>query len=168
MPKILPLVIYPSPVLRNKTREIGIEELQQPKIQQLILDMKKTMLESDGIGLAAIQVGENIRLAVINTSDGVLALVNPIIISKSFRKSIGDEGCLSVPGVFGLVKRPIKIRIQAIDSKGKEVKFTAAGMFARVIQHEVDHLDGILFIDRVKKITIGQDILKKMRAKDSH
>jgi len=163
MPKLLPIKIYPCPVLRQKSQELKSEELQKKDIQQLILDMEKTMKEKDGVGLAAPQIGRSIRVAVINTEDGSLVLINPKILRKFWKKEILEEGCLSLPEIFGLVKRSTKIKLVALNKKGKKVKFTASGMFARVIQHEVDHLDGVLFIDRAKEIVKGEEKLGNMK-----
>jgi len=162
MARLLPITIYPCPALRQKSREITTEELQKKEIQQLILDMGKTMTEKDGVGLAAPQIGQNLRLVVISTKDGSLALVNPKILKKSWRKEILEEGCLSLPEIYGLVKRPLKIKLVAFNKNGKKVKFEATGFFARVIQHELDHLDGVLFIDKIKEITKGKDRLEKI------
>lgn len=159
---LLTLKIYPEPILRSKTKELTTEELRSKEMQQLILDMSETMIKADGVGLAAPQIGHAIRMTVINTEDGNLVLINPKILHKSWRKELGEEGCLSIPKVFGLVKRSAKIKLTALDKTGKRLKFTASGLFARVIQHEVDHLDGILFIDKAKEITVGHEILKKM------
>ena len=114
--------------------------------------MAKTMLKTDGVGLAAPQIGKNIRLAVINSKDGVFCLINPKFTKKSWAREIGQEGCLSIPGVFGKVKRHKKISLTYTDKDGKKTKMTAIGMMARVIQHEIDHLDGILFIDKAVEI----------------
>lgn len=114
--------------------------------------MVKTMIKADGVGLAAPQIGKNIRLIVINSKDGVFCLVNPKFIKKSWARELGQEGCLSIPGVFGEVKRHKKISLAYYNQEGKKVKLTAEGMMARVIQHEIDHLDGILFIDKAVKI----------------
>lgn len=113
--------------------------------------MINTMRRSQGIGLAAPQVGVSQRLIVIAFQKEPLILFNPEISKKSFKKESGEEGCLSVPGVFGLVKRHYKISVAALDKSEKKINFVAEGMLARVIQHEVDHLNGILFIDRIKK-----------------
>ena len=93
-----------------------------------------------------------------------MPLINPKITRRSWKKDVVEEGCLSIPQVFGTVKRPVKIWVSTQDLNGQKVKFTANGMFARVIQHEVDHLNGILFIDKVSQITGGQDILDKISA----
>ncbi|MDD2807777.1 MAG: peptide deformylase [Patescibacteria group bacterium] len=160
---LLTLKIYPEPILRSQAKTLTTEELRSQEIQQLILDMGQTMQQADGVGLAAPQVGKSISLAVINTEDGNLVLINPKISYKSWRQELGEEGCLSIPKVFGLVKRSIKIKITALDQTGKKIKFTATGMFARVIQHEIDHLNGVLFIDKAKEISSGQEILKTMQ-----
>ena len=162
MTKILPVKIYPCPVLRQKSKELKSEELPKKEIQQLLLDMEKTMIEKDGVGLAAPQVGRNLRVIVISTEDGSVVLVNPKILRKSFKKEIMEEGCLSLPEVFGLVKRSQKVRVVAMDKTGKKMKFKASGMFARVIQHEVDHLEGVLFIDKAREIVKGKDKLQRM------
>ncbi|MFA6409999.1 MAG: peptide deformylase [Candidatus Buchananbacteria bacterium] len=164
MAKLLPIKIYSCPVLRQKSKALKSEELQKKEFGQLLLDMEKTMKEKDGVGLAAPQIGKSIRVVVISTADGSVFLINPKILKKSWKKEILEEGCLSLPEVWGLVKRSLKITIVALDPKGKKMKFTASGMFARVIQHEVDHLDGILFIDKAKKITQGADKLEAMKS----
>lgn len=164
MAELLPIKIYPCPILRRKSQELKNQELQQKEIQQLILDMEKTMIEKDGIGLAAPQVGRNIRVVVISTKDGSLVLVNPRILHRSWKKEIMEEGCLSLPEIFGPVKRSAKIKLVALNKTGKKIKFKASGMFARVIQHEVDHLDGVLFIDGAKEITKGEKNLDKLKA----
>lgn len=122
-----------------------------PEIKRLIIDMVETMKANDGIGLAAPQIGQNLRLFVINTGKGALALINPRIIWKSFRKEIEEEGCLSCPGIWGGVKRAKKIWVLTKNEHGKYLFFKAHGLFSRVIQHELDHLNGILIIDKIKK-----------------
>lgn len=162
MAKLLPIKIYPCPVLRQKSRELKVEELQKKEIKQLLLDMDLTMKKKDGLGLAAPQVGHNVRLIVINTKDGSLVLINPKILRKFWRKEILEEGCLSLPEIFGLVKRSTKIKLIALNKNGKKIKFSASGMFARVLQHEIDHLDGVLFIDKVSEIVKGKEKLERM------
>lgn len=161
MAKLLDVKVFTCPILRKKSRELRSDELQKDEIRQLILNMDKTMKEKDGAGLAAPQIGHNLRLIVINTQDGSMVLVNPKILRKSWRKEVMEEGCLSLPQVFGLVKRNYKIKLTALNKDGKKVEFSAQGMLARVLQHEIDHLDGIMFIDRAKKITEGKEILEK-------
>lgn len=163
MVKILPIKIYSCPILRKKSRKLKAEELQEKKIKQFISDMEKTMLEKDGVGLAAPQVGHNLRVVVIKTEEGNLVLINPKILRKSWRKDLMEEGCLSLPEIFGLVKRPTRIKLVALDKNGKRIKFKAVGYFARVIQHEVDHLEGVLFIDKAQEIVKGKEYLNKMK-----
>jgi len=148
MAKLLKIVTYPNKILRAPNAKINQVD---DKLRRLILDMELTMRERDGVGLAAPQVGKNIRLIVINTKDEILAMINPKISKKSWQKEIGDEGCLSVPDFFGPVKRHKKINISYLDKNNKKIKMTAEGLLARVIQHEVDHLNGILFIDYIRK-----------------
>ncbi len=149
---ILSIIADPNPVLRQKAQEINLAKIKSEEIRRLISDMKETVGPVGGIGLAAPQIGLSVRIIVINLEDKKMALINPVITRFSWRKEISEEGCLSVPGKFGLVKRSKVIKIKAFNEDGKEIKFKAKGLFARVIQHEIDHLDGILFIDRTKKI----------------
>jgi peptide deformylase len=152
MPKILDIIINPNPILRKKSEEIKIEDLNNKDLQELMENMAPTMLEKDGVGLAAPQVGKNIRLIVINTKDGVQHFINPKIIKKSILKEWGEEGCLSVPHVFGMVKRSKKVYCEYFNIKGEKKSIEAYGLMARILQHEIDHLDGILFIDKAKDI----------------
>lgn len=107
----------------------------------------------NGVGIAAPQVSKSIQLIVVNMKDQPLVLINPKIILKSIRKELGEEGCLSVPGVFGMVKRSKTVRVKALNQKGGKLFLKAKGMLARVLQHEIDHLLGILFIDKVVRYT---------------
>jgi len=152
MSRILKIITNPNPILRNKSEEIAIKEISSNKFQGLCSDMAKTMIESDGIGLAAPQIGKNIRVIVINTKNGELCMINPKITRKSWKKEWGEEGCLSVPDVFGQVKRHKKIKCRFLNTKAEPVEIEAEGLMARVIQHELDHLNGVLFIDKAKNI----------------
>lgn len=143
----LPIIKEPAASLRQKS--LPIEQIT-PEIKRLILDMAQTMKTAEGVGLAAPQIGQNIRLCVISTDKGLLALINPKIFWKSIRKITEEEGCLSCPNAYIKVKRSKIIYIKCLDQEGKTLSFRAEGFFARVIQHEVDHLDGILIIDKVK------------------
>jgi len=109
------------------------------------------MQKKDGVGLAGPQVGQTIRVIIINTKDGPLAMVNPKITKKSWGKELGEEGCLSIPDFYGTLKRHKKINVIYTDKHNKKIKLAAAGLLARVIQHEVDHLNGVLFIDYIQK-----------------
>ncbi|MGB9763003.1 MAG: peptide deformylase [Minisyncoccia bacterium] len=138
-----------NPILRQKSKEV---EKVTPEIRNLILEMKEIMLQNDGIGLAAPQIGESLRIIVCQIDDKFYSFVNPKIIKTSKKTIIFEEGCLSLPFIFGEVERPEKITLEALDFYGKPIKLKAFGLLARVIQHEIDHLDGILFIDKAKNI----------------
>jgi len=144
------LVIYPDSRLRRTAQVVDLARLQDKKFQELIVDMAKTMLIKDGIGLAAPQVGRNWRLIVVNTDEGVWPMINPIITKLSSSTTIEEEGCLSLPNTFGQVRRAKSLQCYYINELGKECNLTAKGTLARVIQHEIDHLNGILFIDYLK------------------
>lgn len=154
----LPLILYPSPILCKKSD--AIEHYTPEKFSAIIYDMAETMKLHQGIGLAAPQIGKNMRLVIVLTKDGVLPLINPEIKKFSIHKTVSEEGCLSIPGVFGLVRRPYAVTVSAIFEDGTRSEFRAEGLFARVIQHEIDHINGILFIDKTKKITKGKELLK--------
>lgn len=152
MAKKLTILTEPNPLLRREGRDLSLVELNSPSIQTLIKDMVKTMYEADGVGLAASQIGENINLTVIAVKNGELVLVNPKILKYGLLKEKGEEGCLSVPGVWGMVKRSKHIKVNALGLDGEQYSFKANGFFSRVIQHEVDHLNGVLFIDKAQDI----------------
>ncbi len=149
---ILPITTIPNPILRQRAKELSLEDIKTPVIQKLISDMKETVLPAGGIGLAAPQVGFSVRIVIIAVQNKKMALINPEIINFSWRKEATEEGCLSVPEKWGVVKRSKIIKVKALDESGEIVKFKAKDLFARVIQHEVDHLNGVLFIDRAKKV----------------
>ncbi len=146
-----PVVKIPSPVLRQKAAEI---KKIDSKVDQLIDRMFKIMKMANGVGLAATQVGTLQRLFVM-APEGMkpVALINPVII-KSEGSYCGQEGCLSIPGLYGDVTRPDSVIIHAMDRKGRELEYELEGMPAKVAQHELDHLDGILFIDLVDLATV--------------
>ncbi|MFA6919043.1 MAG: peptide deformylase [Patescibacteria group bacterium] len=147
---MLKIITIPNPILRQKAKKIT--DFSDSKIQKLIPQMTEIMLQ-EGVGLAAPQVGESIRLVVVKYKDGSIAMINPKILRKSILKEWGEEGCLSVPGKYGEVKRSKKLTVRYIDEKGKTKTLIANGMLARIIQHETDHLDGILFIDKARNVT---------------
>lgn len=152
MSKIYNIITNPNPILRKKSEEIKPEKISNKNFQDLCDDMILTMKKKDGVGLAAPQIGKNIRLVIVNTKDGPVCAINPKIIKKSLTKAWDDEGCLSVPNTYGKVKRFKKIKCTYLDKTGKKIMIKAEGMMARVFQHEIDHLDGILFIDKAKDI----------------
>lgn len=147
--KTLPILTLPNPILRGKSREVEIKEL--PRLHGFIDALVASMYRNDGIGIAAPQVGTPLRIIVIGTEKSPLILVNPVIRTCSQETEWGEEGCLSVPGVFGKVRRAKKIQVKAVDPLGKALSLKASFLLARVIQHEIDHLDGILFIDKMKR-----------------
>ncbi len=158
---ILKVARMGNPVLRAKARQVDPPEIRQPGFQKLIDDMIETMNEYRGIGLAAPQVHETVRLIVVglqHDEDGeddesaikVVPLINPQVTPIGTETVEGWEGCLSIPEVRGRVPRAAAIRVQALDRRGKPIETTLEGFPARVTQHETDHLDGILFIDRMR------------------
>lgn len=153
--------------LRQKTAKFDFVKFSKKQIKKLIVDMKKMMEKAPGIGLSANQIGLNLKLFVaqipeirlekdgkeISTeSTEFYAIFNPEIKKASKEKTIMEEGCLSVPGVFGEVKRPEKITLEGYNKNGKKIELEAEGLLAKVFQHETDHLNGILFTDRTDKI----------------
>ena len=152
---------YGDPILRQKADPVA--EVT-PEVQRIVADMVETMYHQVGIGLAAPQVGISIRLILVDDgSRGPRALINPTLVER--RGSIrGEEGCLSIPGIFGEVERSEWVRVEAKDAEGQPVAFEARGLQARVIQHEMDHLDGVLFIDRLPPVT--RDRIKKKIQKE--
>lgn len=159
---MLKIIKYPDPILRHRTQEIRNFDNDLKKLAE---KMAKTMYEHDGIGLAAPQVNILKKIIVIGHKDGqsYTPYINPEITFVSRDKTTTDEGCLSLPGIYGLVTRPKKIHIKYQDLDGKTQKAKIKGMEAVIIQHEVDHLNGILFIDKASKITKGQDILDQLK-----
>ncbi len=160
---ILPIVIDPNEVLRAPAQ--SITEIT-PEILQLAADMRETMHAAQGIGLAAPQVGKSLKLIVVEAEGEkrgeevpYLALINPRITWNSTQRTTFTEGCLSIPGVEGDVSRPAQVRVKALDLEGNEVQIEAKGLFARVLQHEIDHLNGKLFTDYLPK--------KELRERDA-
>ncbi|MFA6513821.1 MAG: peptide deformylase [Patescibacteria group bacterium] len=154
MAKKLEILIHPNPILRTKSTEIQINELLNKKMKELLLDMEETMKEKDGAGLAAPQIGKNIRLIVISHEKKTIFLINPTITKKSWARKTEEEGCLSVVNekgeiIYAPVSRHRRINCVYLDETGNKKTLAAEDMLARVIQHEIDHLDGILFIDRL-------------------
>ena len=153
---MLKIVTIPDPILTKKT---SLVKTIDEDINKLVAEMIETCRKANGIGLAAPQIGKSIRLCIINLEHLGLppfALVNPKIVKNSFAKIELEEGCLSIPGIFGMVKRPKKVTVEAQNLDGEKHKFVADGMLARVIQHELDHLDGVLFTTKVTKYTTGK------------
>jgi len=135
-----------SPVLRQRAHEVAAVD---EGVRALVADLFDTMRAANGVGLASNQIGVARRVAVVSVEgQGEHALVNPVIVEAA-GKQVGEEGCLSIPEIFGDVERADRVVVEAMDERGERRRIEATGMLARAIQHEIDHLDGILFLDRV-------------------
>ncbi len=166
---MLKITYYPDPLLRQVA--VPVTEIT-PALRQLAGEMLQTMYEANGIGLAAPQVGRSIRLVVIHLADAgersaddpasqPLVLLNPVITQKSKEKETAEEGCLSLPGLSAKVKRPSEVTVQALGLDGQLHVYVADGIFARCLQHEIDHLEGVLFVDKVSlaaKLSLRGDL----------
>ena len=148
------ILTYPDPfLLRKAAPVIRVDD----RIRELVRDMFETMYAASGVGLAAPQVGVGKRIIIVDVSPvdkeiAPIALVNPEIVERQGLVE-GTEGCLSVPGVEGVVPRAESVLVRALDTQGQPVKIRAEGLLARALQHEIDHLDGVLFIDRIPAAT---------------
>ncbi|KUO65784.1 MAG: peptide deformylase [Gracilibacter sp. BRH_c7a] len=136
-------------ILREKAKEV---KSVTPNIHKLLDNMAETMYDAEGVGLAAPQIGVPKRVVVIDVGDGLVELINPVILTKEGDET-DQEGCLSIPNVVGEVKRAKKVVVQALDRDGVLMEYEAEGLIARAFQHEIDHLDGILFVDVAEKIS---------------
>ena len=157
------IMINPHPVLREKAKKV---RRVTPEIQRLIADMVETMRNAPGVGLAAPQVGVSRRVIVVEFAEGsedpeaeappkppkLYAVVNPEITRRSKSTVLGNEGCLSIPEYYGEVERAESVTIKGLDRHGRAFKLKAKGWLARIFQHEIDHVDGVLFTDRATKI----------------
>jgi len=142
---LLPIHLLGSPVLREPSAPVP--EVTD-EVRRLVDDMFETMDGAEGVGLAANQIGMTVRVAVVDAEGSRIAMINPTIAEAS-GKAREEEGCLSIPDVYGEVTRPERIVLEATDQHGAPYRLEAAGLLARAIQHEIDHLDGILFLDRL-------------------
>ena len=142
---LLNLHLLGSPVLRQRSAEIAAVD---DEVRRLIDDMCETMDAARGVGLAANQVGVARRVAVIDAEGQRFAMINPVIVESSGRDT-AEEGCLSIPDIYGDVTRPERVVLEALDREGNPFRLEAGGLVARAIQHELDHLDGILFLDHL-------------------
>lgn len=145
----LKILKNPDPSLRQKT--IKVKDPLSKDVQDLVSNMLETMRTSNGVGLAATQVGCNLRVCVVQTEDIKYVLINPQITARSKDKIISEEGCLSFPGKFFPIARHSEVQVRYLDEHGKPSKVKGRDLLARAFQHEIDHLDGILIIDRIKK-----------------
>ncbi len=160
---ILDITTDPNEILHKKSAPLAADRFNSPEIKKLAEDMIETMYIKDGVGLAAPQVGQSLALCVIAgkyTPDEKtdLILINPEWEKISIQKTVDEEGCLSVPNTFGEVKRYKKIKVRGQNIKGEKIEFPAEDYFARIIQHEIDHLNGILFIEKAKNLRQNDSI----------
>ncbi|QRI63428.1 peptide deformylase [Shinella sp. PSBB067] len=163
---IKPLIILPDPILRQVSKPI---ETVDGEVKKLADDMLETMYDAPGIGLAAIQIGVARRMLVLDVSkDGEdkkpLVFINPEIVTSSDARSVYEEGCLSIPDYYAEVERPASITVRHLDREGKEQVTEAEGLLATCLQHEIDHLNGVLFIDHISKLKREMVIRKFTKA----
>jgi len=149
-----PLIILPDPVLRQVSNPV---ERVDDAVRKLASDMLDTMYDAPGIGLAAIQVGEPLRLLVIDLAKegedpAPHVFINPEIVATSDARSVYEEGCLSIPDYYAEVERPAQVTVDYLDRQGRQQQLAADGLMATCLQHEIDHLNGVLFIDHISKL----------------
>ncbi len=166
---IKPLIILPDPQLRQASKPI---ERVDTEILRLADDMLETMYDAPGIGLAAVQVGVPRRLLVIDIArEGEdkqpLVFINPEVVASSDERSVYEEGCLSIPDYYAEVERPARVTVKHIDRDGKEQIVEADGLLATCLQHEIDHLNGVLFIDYISRLKRDMVIKKFTKAAKS-
>jgi peptide deformylase len=158
---VLSMRRYGDPILRRLAAPVAAVT---PEIKTLIADMAETMWHQVGIGLAAPQIGVSLRIFVMDDGKrGARAIVNPVVTERGGVVK-EEEGCLSLPGIFAEVERSKSLRIEGLDGEGQPISFEAQGLQAKIIQHELDHLDGVLFIDRLPPVT--RDRIKKKIQKE--
>ena len=153
---ILPILCYPDPRLHTVAKPVAVMDA---RVQQLLDDMLATMYDANGIGLAATQIDVHQRVVVIDVSeerDQPLVLINPQITWASADKQVGDEGCLSVPGIYDGVERSLAVQVRALDRDGREYTLEAEGLLAVCIQHELDHLLGKVFVEYLSPLKRGR------------
>jgi peptide deformylase len=165
------IVLLGERVLREEAHDV---EAFDDELRSLVRDMFETMYHADGIGLAATQVGVRARVLVIDLRredepDTRLALVNPKVVWASGETDKQSEGCLSIPGIEEVVERPWAVRVEGFDPEGREVTVEVDDLYSRALQHEIDHLDGVLFLDRVSalKRRMAMKKWKKLRAEEA-
>ena len=159
---ILKIAKLGHPVLRRPAQPVSAKEISSPEIQRLIRDMIETMRENEGVGLAATQVHQTVQILVVEalgdpkspkeSTTPLTVLINPVITFASENLEEGWEGCLSIPNMRGMVPRYQEIKVQAVDPSGRSIHIHARDFFARVIQHEYDHLIGKIFLDRMRNL----------------
>jgi peptide deformylase len=161
---ILDIRVLGDPILREDTKPVT--EITD-ELRALVRNMFETMYLAKGIGLAAPQVGRTERLAVVDVDDNPLVIINPEVVHAEGKEK-GEEGCLSIPDVYGDVERPARVRVRATDLDGKQIELEADGLFARCLQHEIDHLHGKLFIDYLSVLKRRSALSKWSKEKDKY
>jgi len=151
---LLPILTQEAPILRQKAKRVSRVD---DGIRKLIDDMVETMVAAPGVGLAANQVGVALRVIVVKTDANLYSLVNPEMV-KATGEQVGLEGCLSIPGYVGEVKRALRVVVRGLNRHGKTVRIKGDDLLARAFQHEIDHINGVLFIDRLTSL----DTLRKV------
>ncbi|RFU63331.1 peptide deformylase [Peribacillus glennii] len=153
---ILPIILFPDKILEQKCAKVTSFD---KKLAKLLNNMHETMLEADGVGLAAPQVGVKKQIAVVDIGgdEGIIEMMNPEILEATGEQT-DPEGCLSFPGIYGEVSRPSKVKIRAQDRFGNSFELEAEDFLARAIQHEIDHLNGVLFTSKVSKYFTEEDL----------
>lgn len=162
---VLPIVLYPDERLEKKAAEVA--EITE-EMKKLARDMAETMYKAPGVGLAAPQVGKLVRLVVIDVSekkDSLYVMFNPVITKKSAELLVGEEGCLSLPGIYEDVKRSACVSVEYTDAEGRRQSLDAEGLLAICVQHELDHLDGVVFIDHLSRLKKMRDTAKMKKKK---
>ncbi|HPE03177.1 MAG TPA: peptide deformylase [Thauera sp.] len=152
---LLPILRYPDPRLHTVATPVARVD---DEVRKLIADMAETMYEAPGIGLAATQVDVHKRIVVIDVSEdksGLMALINPEILERS-GEQVCEEGCLSVPGIYEKVSRAERVKVRALNEKGEPFEFEADGLLAVCVQHEIDHLDGKVFVEYLSQLKLGR------------
>ncbi len=158
---MLEIRLYPDPVLREECRPVAVIDDQ---IKQLAADMIAAMYAARGVGLAAPQVGETIRLMIVDIDvekQEPRVFINPVLVKRSKEKATDEEGCLSFPGIMAKVTRPAEVTVEAQDLSGEMQTYACGGLLARALQHEMDHLDGVLFPDKVSpavKLSLREEL----------
>ncbi|MFA6446996.1 MAG: peptide deformylase [Patescibacteria group bacterium] len=156
MPDSFEIITRPAPSLNERSVEVPVPEITTPEFQGFADKLVRTMHVENGIGIAAPQVGVNRRIIALDLGHEKKVLINPEIIKSSEVLVETEEGCLSVPGVWGLVKRPKRVQVRAIDRHGRRIDLELKNLQSVACQHEIDHLNGILFIQKTSEITKGR------------
>jgi peptide deformylase len=162
---ILPIRVLGDPILREETTPVA--EITD-EVRALVANMFETMYLAKGIGLAAPQVGRTERVAVIDVDGAKFAIINPEIVSADSKTAKAEEGCLSIPDVYGDVERPVRVKVRALDVDGKEFEIEADELLGRCLQHEIDHLHGKLFLDYMSVLKRRSALNKWAKEKDKY